>query len=427
MKKSIFFLSLALALVACNKNTDTDGVRSGRTARVTISLQGVNLGQTKALPATTDEVMVNTVDAFVFNSTGDLDAYGHYASDKFTTTAGTTTLNDGEELECTTGAGKKVYIIINGNDTNLETGEIVFASIATEAQLKARIFKLEDNMKAVGTPAVNRLQNFQMIGRTVNQTFSAGDNNVDVQVFRTVARVVIKKITKNFTSAGLAGDLVVKNIYMSNVVGQYAFGNVIDGEYNWNASSIAAALPAAKWHNKYVPAVAEPATPASIGIESSYDLWLNRGLAADVNIAEDASVTSDVESYFYVMPNDVPWGYDDDADAGTADVFGPCGGTPWSARHTKLVIETQYAGKTYYYSIPIAENGVYPMGDDSDDGTGYAGIRANYSYEIEELELTRLGSTNPDEPTVAASVNFNITVKSWDVTALETESGKYVI
>ena len=432
MKKVFFILAAALtALVACNKAESSQtlaDVPSGRSARVSISLAGGNV--TKALPVASDEVAIHTVDAFVFNSTADLDAYGHYTASDFTTTAGVTTLNDGKELECTTGSGKFVYIIINGNDTNLDTGEVPYASIMNEAQLKARIFKLEDNKQ--GSPAT--LDNFQMIGRTTGLTFTAGDNDVDVEVVRPVARVVIKKITKKFTNAGLAaGEMKVKNIYMSNVVGKYTYGNIADGVYNLNASSLAAALPAASWHNKYDPT----ADPKDIDIEAGYDLWLNRGLASDVAFGANTtdplagvSKTTDIESTFYVMPNDVAWGFDHDSNAGTADIFGPVGGDSWSARHTKLVIETEYAGKTYYYAIPIAENGIAGtfkhLGSAEDDGSAYAGIKANRSYEINELILTRLGSTNPDEPTVEAYVNFKISVQDWNVVLLGAD-GVYQI
>ena len=386
MKKHLIFLAAALtALVACNKpqsSFEPQNVVSGRSARVSLTLIGG--GATKALPVDADEAQVNTVDAFVFNSTGDLDAYGHYTTADFTTTAGVTTLNDNKKLECTTGAGKIVYIIINGNDSNLETGEVAFASIQNEAALKARIFKLEDNIQS------SSLNNY-------------------VEVIRSVARVVIKKITKNFSNAGLAtSELKVKNIYMSNAPGQYAFGDVIDGVYAFSDASKSKALAAAKWHNKYVPAVADPATPASVAIEAAYDKWLNRGLAAPVVFGDNSgaavSKTTEVESTFYVMPNDVAWG------TGSPAAFGPIAGDTWSPRHTKLVIETEYAGKTYYYAIPIAGNGsgatYKKLGSAEDDGSAYAGIKANYSYEINELVLTRLGSTNPDEPTVESNVNF---------------------
>ncbi len=423
MKKlSFIFLSViaGLSIASCNKHNEVDTL-AGRSAKVSITLEGAKLGETKALPVEANEVLVNTVDAFVFNSTLDLDAYGHYTSSDFTTDGtGKTTLNEGKELSCTAGAGKIVYVVINGTDANRAASEIEYAKIATEAQLKARIFKLEDNLKA-GTPAT--LDNFQMIGKTADQSFKAGENTVDVQVIRAVARVVIKKITKSFSNAGLAaGTLAVKNIYMSNVVGRYGYGNIIDNDYKFDDSSIAKAYAADYWYNKYKV----DGTTKSIDIQSAYNMWLNRGLAANVEFGDNTSAsvskTDEIASTFYVMPNDVAWG---------TTAFGPVGGDSWSARHTKLVIETEYAGKTYYYAIPIAENVIankfVPLGDASDTGAGYNGIKANYSYEIDELELTRLGSTNPDEPTVLSTVNFNITVKPWTVMKLSTSGDKYVI
>lgn len=431
MKKHQFILVAVLtALVACNKPQHSSApadVLAGRSARVSFSLSGGDA--TKALPVAANEVAIHTVDAFVFNSTADLDAYGHYTSSDFTTTAGVTTLNDDKKLECTTGAGKFVYIIINGNDSNLDAGEIAYASIKNEAELKARIFKLEDNKQ--GSPAT--LDNFQMIGRTTGLTFSAGDNNVNVEVVRPVARVVIKKITKKFSNAGLAaGTLKVKNIYMSDVVGKYSYGNIADGVYHFaqGESSVAAALPVAAWHNKYDPT----ADPKVVAIEAGYNLWLNRALAADVEFGANAveplagvSKDSEIASTFYVMPNDVSW---DAANPAAWASFGPIGGDAWSPRHTKLVVEVEYASKTYYYSIPIAENGngaTYKhLGAANDDGSLYQGIKANKSYEINELVLTRLGSTNPDEPTVDAYANFNISVQDWNVVLLGAE-GVYEI
>jgi hypothetical protein len=128
------------------------------------------------------------------------------------------------------------------------------------------------------------------------------------------------------------------------------------------------------------------------------------------------------------MPNNVPFA------AATG------GDGEWSPRHTKLVIETEYQGKTYYYAIPIVEIvapdgaawSAYPIlpPDDANyaaQAAAYKGLRANRSFEIEELVLTRLGSTNPDEPVMAADVTLTVSVNDWELVTMETEGGKYVI
>ncbi len=440
MKKLFILVIFAgVAMAGCDKAADIPSNEDSRSARVTISLRGLTFGSTKAVIDNADEVQVNTMDAFVFNASGDLDAYGHYSSaEDFTTAGGVTTLNAGKDLKCTTGAGKTVYVVINGNDGNLLTGEVPFSDIKDEAGLKARVFKLEDNKKDGGA-SQGLLENFQMIGKTSDQTFVAGENAVNVAVYRPLARIVIRKISKDFVSPALDGALKIRNVYMENVVGRYGFGDIIDGVYRFDASSIAAALPSAAWYNKYVPALTDPAGTARVGIQPAYNLWLNQEYATAVSLSEDRTILADGTKpagndaddahavRFYVMPNDVPWG-----EGGT---FGPVGGTSWSPRHTKLVVEVSYGDdpQVYYYAIPIALNGVYPMGRGAygsataDDGTGYAGLKANYSYEINELVLTRLGSTNPDEPTIESQADFNITVQPWSVVVLQTDGDKYVI
>lgn len=402
MKKFFILAAMAAtAAAACTKNGSGPDIPSGR-AEVGFTISSAGIGETRAAPVEADETRVNTVDAFVFNATGDLDAYGHYTGEDFTTSGAVTTLHDDKKLSCTTGAGKKVWIVINGNAGNVTGG---YASgIKNESDLKSQVFLLTQNVTGE-TPA---LQNFQMIGSNT-ATFTPGNNSVNVEVSRVVARVWIKKIKKDFTSAAQNGPLTIKNIYMSNVVGSFQY----DGTCKKAADDL--------WFNKYAFDANHTPYSTYVEIDQAEDLWLNRNLSPAVAINEDASKTTEIESTFYVMPNDVAWG--------TSGVFGPIGGTAWSPRHTRLIIETEYAGQVYYYGIPIAENGTngYPIGKAGDDGSNYQGLKANYSYEIDELVLTRLGSTSPDEPVIPAMVNFNITVKTWTTQFIATETGKYVI
>lgn len=401
---------LLLALLSCSKHPGGDPVPTGKTARVSITLKGAHVhGATKAAPVAENEVLVSTVDAFVFNATGDLDAYGHYTAGDFTTTAGVTTLNDGRQLECTTGPDKKVYVIINGG----RSGDDYGAAVTSEDVLKAQVFRLEDNAR--GTPKT--LDHFQMIG-SATQGFSPGDNTVSVEVRRCVARVWIKKITRSFDSPALTGDLVIRNIYMSNVAASFGY----DGTpRNGNDEAL--------WYNRYDPS----AEPRRIAIDHDCDLWLNAGIESPYVVlpqpvaSETGASSTAVESTFYVMPNQTGFEADE-------------GGDAWTPRNTKLVVETEYGGKTYYYSIPIVEQAGYPRLPDADPAVdpaahaayeaqkeSFKGLSPNYSYEIEELVLTRLGSSNPDEPVIPAMVNFDIAVRPWDVVALQTEDGKYVI
>jgi len=414
MKKYCIFLGIALtaSFAACNKNATVADVSSGKSALVTLDIHRPPVTRA-TVTGTADENAINTIDAFVFNATGDLDAYSHFAG------------YDGSSqptMECTTGPDKEVYILINAEwpESELEAG------IATRTNLEDLVFTLENNCRKAGN-VPSSLDNFEMVGKA-GATLVPGANAVSVNVSRVVSRVKINKITRQFASKSLNKDLKIKNIYMSNVAGSYGLGS--DGEIGLckNAGTDL-------WHNKYVYNASH--TPkAHVDIELGMNSWLNKGLAADVTLAyeEDANhapapvSNTSIAGVFYVMPNNVPF-------AATTG-----GDGEWSPRHTKLVIETEYQGKTYYYAIPIVEImapdgaawSAYPIlpPDDANyaaQAAAYKGLRANRSFEIEELVLTRLGSTNPDEPVMAADVTLTISVNDWELVTMETEGGKYVI
>ena len=382
MKKS-FILALGAALIAltgCHRQAATDIVPDGKTAQLSISIKGSSVPG-KAAPLPQNEVKINTIDAFVFNANGDLDAYSHFNGYDS---------NDKPTLACTTGSGKHVCVLINSGWTETDLD----GSIATEADLKSRMFQLNQN----GRNGV--LDNFQMISTEVTKDgstaidFTPGGNEVEVKVSRVVSRVWIKKITRNFTSGALSGELKVKGIYMSNVTGSYG----LDGSVKDAAAD--------SWFNKYDGT----ADPKVVVKDAGMAPWLDSGISP-VNIAQGGSSTA-IESTFYVMPNQTPY----DAPVG--------GSGAWSPRNTKLVVETEYAGRTYYYAIPIVEQDRYP---EIDDPASFKGLLPNYSYKIDNLELTRLGSTNPDEPVLVSDVTIEISVEPWEEIILSTESGKYVI
>ena len=67
-----------------------------------------------------------------------------------------------------------------------------------------------------------------------------------------------------------------------------------------------------------------------------------------------------------------------------------------TATKTRLVIEAEVGGYTYYY--PITLNAV----------------EANTAYTY-NLTITKLGSNSPDVPVADGTVNFTVTVKDWTV------------
>ncbi len=380
MKKSLFLIAAlaGVALVGCNKDINGPVIPEGRTAHVTLELLP-NQATKATEEGTAAENQVNTVDALIFNADGTLDAYVQSTSYNATT-------KEAAEVDATTGAGKIIYAIVNA------PASMNLSSVQTLAALEAKVFALTDN-----ETSAHALTNFQMLGHTTAD-FAAGNNTVSFTVDRVVARVRIKKITRDFESAAMAAqDFSVTNIYMANVVGSHT----LDGTYICGDSDL--------WYNKYT--YDDGHTPKGyVAIDAAVNLWCNKQIASPVVIVDQASKDAEIASTFYVMPNNV-----------VTDING---GTAWSARPTKIVIETVLAGKTYYYSIPIGDITYDP---NTLERTYNAGILANHSYDIEELVITRPGSTNPDEPVEVADVTIKLTVNPWTVVPIQTETGKYVV
>lgn len=137
------------------------------------------------------------------------------------------------------------------------------------------------------------------------------------------------------------------------------------------------------------------------GSSSAVPLILNSGglVGEDVNSTAEAGLLMDniteaigetgytVPHYFYTFSNE----------------------TGETASATKLVLQADLDGVTYYYPIPVNQEGYGYLSDN-----GHYGIRSNsvYSYGI---TVTRPGSLDPDTPLVPGTLELSITVEGWDV------------
>ena len=192
MKKSIFAFAAALAaLVACNKNEATPMQPQDQESLVPCELTvGICGAMTKATAVAADnEAKVNRLQVFVFRG-DDLDAYASVENAKELT------------LSCTAGE-RVVYALVNAPD---------YSTVPGKAALLAKVSELE----------ANTLTNFEMVGsKTVTLPQS---EKVSIDVNRIASRVVLKKITRNFTSAALqALDFTVDAIYLVNVAGNTSY------------------------------------------------------------------------------------------------------------------------------------------------------------------------------------------------------------
>ena len=268
MKKSIFAFAAALAaLVACNKNDvapmQPQNQETLEPCELTVGICGA---MTRATTVTADnEAKVNNLQVFVFRG-DDLDAYA--------------SVDNAQELTLSCTAGERVvYALVNAPD---------YSAVPGKAALLAKVSEL----------SANSLANFEMVG-SKSVTLPQSEK-VSIDVNRIASRVVLKKITRNFTSEALqALNFKVDAIYLINVAG--------------NTSYDLSAAPA-KWYN-----VAE-----------------NKNELASLLYDAPASLIANGQSYstahtFYAYPNDL------------------------AVNTTRLVIETTLGETKYYYPINLPE------------------------------------------------------------------------
>lgn len=208
-----------------------------------------------------------------------------------------------------------------------------------------------DNLKSkVSALSENTPTSFVMSGD--KDVTLSGPTSVEIEVKRLVARVCIRKITNNFTLEQYrTGAVKIKGIYLLNAQ---------------SSSKYLGGLPALTWTNLH-----------SFNSTAIPNLLYSGVMSTALNYG----TPYDTANYFYCYPNPTA---DDTSEAGTG------------ARFTRLVVELDIDGKSYYYPVSIP------------------GIERNKSYEITELKITRLGSASPDEPVSSLTATFTLKVLDWE-------------
>ena len=212
--------------------------------------------------------------------------------------------------------------------------------ISLKSQLQAAVSRLDDNSPG----------SFVMSGSS-SIDVSEAEKEVEISVARLVARISVKKVTNALSAPAYAGtDIRVTGIYLSNVAGDRPYLSTGTPSLWLNCLGTKADVPSLLYSGRL-----------------SYSISNGKSYAA--------------AHYFYCYPNAVA---EDTVDSS------------WSPRFTRIVIETQIAGKTYYYHASIAN------------------IESNHLYEIENVQITRLGSPSPEQPVEAGSVSVTVSVADWE-------------
>ena len=384
------------------------------------------------------EDYLSSVEVFVFDARPSSIAFKMLESYKSATASEIDGTNHNKAtIRFNTSTGlKHIYVIANSANNYNAGGQPLANTISTEDQFLAAITQFNENSVATGKC------DFMMAGTDASLTAASatssgtnlvqGANNINIQLKRLVARVKLEKVASALTSPALAAaDFKVTNVYLLNVPKRTILVNgdwrdvfgraLVDSPAVPNAIDAASAAAASGAAPGFVPSASVPyyysyAVPAASS--TADDGYWNRfanpaawndntNTSANFKPA-DAAVLGmtwfeapagegvltnradyTFDKYFYTYPNSAAA---QRSDQNTLD------------ETTKLVIETSInmngTPHTYYYPISIPY------------------VQPNYAYTVENVTITRLGSTNPFLPVTTADCTYNVVVRNWDTGAI---------
>lgn len=312
MKRKLYFAAIAAAaLTACNEQLSVLSDENAGKVELGVTLPA---GMTKVTDVSNEDA-VNDLQVFVFNESGNLEAYGRDQNSSLT-------------LKCLPGS-KNVVALVNAP---------LMSSIASYQELKGKKSALTDNK----------------VGSLVMEGEKAIDldvsSNVTIPVKRIVAKVKLSKIVnalqldyhKKMTFA-------ITSVYLINVAGEKVYLGEPVPEVWYNEMEYMSSAPEFLWQNLGGTVIA-------------------------------SGQTYSTPHYFYCYPNHT-----------ANDVNG---GTSWTPRYTRLVVEATLDGKTCYYPVSLEK------------------VDQNTTYDI-SLTVNRPGSDSPDKPVDSQDAKFSIEVVEW--------------
>lgn len=213
----------------------------------------------------------------------------------------------------------------------------------------SNIFDMEDLEKEVTVLQDNRPGSLVMFGRKSVELKAS--SSILVPVERLVARVSIESIVPDFSLEQYRNaDFRITGIYLTNVAGDMHFIGTSDPSI---------------WYNKM------------------HDDVLDIDLIKTGDMSDQLANGTAYQTvhHFYCYPN-----------PSVEDSFS----VDWCPRHTRLVVETELAGRTCYYTMTMPA------------------IESNHIYTVKELRITRPGSSDPELPVLPGDASFTIEVEDWE-------------
>lgn len=288
MKRKLYLAAIAaVTFAACTEPVTSEPENLQGLVKLDLSLSN---GETKSV-GTDDENKISSLQIFVFDDSGDIEAYKleKYTNQTIISSAKTF-------VDCTPGS-KKIVAVANAPE---------MPDVRSYEELGGKTSYLSDN----GTKKLH------MIGETDLEVVAATE--VTIPVSRIAAKVTIASI-KNDMALDYYKNMSfsITNIFMLNVAG--STGYLEDKEPE-------------SWYNMMVR-------------QDNGNLRFlpdrNSSTPITVNYSETVTFTQDQEHAYYVYPNSTET---DSSDQET-----------WCPRYTRMVLEARLGGELYYYPVSIPD------------------------------------------------------------------------
>jgi len=226
----------------------------------------------------------------------------------------------------------KCYAVVNPHDP--------MDGIITESELLSKVSYLKNNSPEA----------FEMSGHATADIRKSKKVSIDVERF--CAMLKLGNVSLKWKSQYSYPELRITGIFAENIVPACL--------YSFSTASV----PAGSWINKM-----------------KWESNLGGLAGSQENIILKNGESVNCNKSFFVYPNPT-----------AEDIQGK---TPFSARHTRLVIEVLCGDKRWYYPISIPD------------------IRSNTCYYLDNLIITGPGSENPDIEVSRSIMGFDLRVSSW--------------
>ena len=254
-------------------------------------------------------------------------------------------------------------ISLSGIEIKSTTGKkIIYAIANSHKDSWEGVVTIEDFEKEMAFLQKEKLKDFTMVGN-VEATLQL-TTSVTFSISRYVARVHLSSVKTDFAGTPYEGtSLKNVKIYLVNVYGDKSYA------INENSSSSLVL-------NRRM-AVGQDVNNCAMG-----------GLLYDEIVSDITDTPYATQHYFYCYENMIE---------SEGDAMG----------YTRLVIQGDLNGNTYYYPININREGF-----GYSDTNGHYGVKRNTSYKLDVI-ISRPGSTDPDEILEYGTLTTNLNVLDW--------------